>query len=213
MKKDVEAIIEKLKTMHGKPRVELHYSNPLELTVAVVLSAQCTDERVNCVTEHLFTKYTKWRDYRDAPQEELEEDIRQTGFYRNKTKSLKAIAREIEERFGGKVPDDIDTLASIKGIGRKSANMIVGLVYRKPAVIVDTHMSRVAKRIGLTENEDPVKIELDLKQIVPEGSWTDFSLLMIVHGRYICKARKPDCPTCSLREVCDYWIGGSGRDV
>jgi endonuclease III len=205
MKKDIEKIIEKLKAMHGEPRVELNYSNPLELTVAVVLSAQCTDERVNRVTEHLFKKYTKWQDYRDVSREELEEDIKPTGFFRNKTKSLKAIAQEIDDRFGGKVPDDIDIFASVSGIGRKSANMIVGLAYGKPAIIVDTHMARVTNRIGLTEKEDPAKIELDLRQVVPQKSWTDFSLLVIVHGRYICKAQKPDCPNCLLREDCYYF--------
>ena len=208
MGKEIGSIIEKLKKMHGKPRVELNYSNPLELTVAVILSAQCTDERVNRVTEHLFRKYTTVQAYVDAPQEELEEDIRPTGFYRNKAKSVKGVAREIKERFGGKVPDDIDAFATVKGIGRKSANMIVGLAYGKPALIVDTHMIRVTNRIGLTRNEDPEKIEMDLKKEVPEKSRTDFSLLMVLHGRYICKARKPDCPACLLQKECDYWIGG-----
>ncbi|OPY70562.1 MAG: Ultraviolet N-glycosylase/AP lyase [Syntrophorhabdaceae bacterium PtaU1.Bin034] len=206
MKKDINAIIEKLKAMHGKPRVELNYSNPLELTVAVVLSAQCTDERVNRVTKDLFKKYTKLDDYLEAPQPELEEDIRPTGFYRNKAKSLKNIAHEIKGRFGGRVPDDIDAFATVKGIGRKSANMIVGLAYGKPAIIVDTHMIRVANRIGLTVNTDPEKIEIDLKAAMPEELWTGFSLLMIIHGRYICKAKKPDCPNCLLRQDCDYWL-------
>jgi endonuclease III len=205
MKKDIESIIGKLTAMHGKPRVELTYTNPLELTVAVVLSAQCTDERVNRVTEHLFKKYTQWRDYIDVSPQELEEDVRPTGFYRNKTKSLKTIAREIAERFGGRVPDDIDTFASVKGIGRKSANMIVGLAYDKPAIIVDTHMGRVARRLGMSENEDPERIEVDLKRVVTENERTGFSLLMIVHGRYVCKARKPDCPNCLLSEDCDYY--------
>jgi endonuclease III len=205
MKKDLKAIIEKLREMHGEPRVELNYTNALELTVAVVLSAQCTDERVNRVTEHLFRKYTTWHDYQTVPQEELEEDIRPTGFYRNKAKSLKSIACEVESRFGGKIPAEIDSFASVKGIGRKSANMIVGLVHHRPAIIVDTHMGRVAGRIGLTVNVDPAKVEVDLREIVSEGVQTDFSLLMIIHGRYICKARTPDCPACLLREQCNYW--------
>jgi endonuclease-3 len=208
MKKDVEAILNKLETMHGKPRAELNYSNPLELTVAVVLSAQCTDERVNRVTENLFKRYRSLEDYLDAPQERLEEEIRPTGFYRNKARSLKSIAAELKGRFGGRVPEDIDAFATVKGIGRKSANMIVGLAYGKPAIIVDTHMIRVANRIGLTQNEEPNKIEQDLRRIVPEDRWTGFSLLMILHGRYICKARKPDCPSCLLREECDYFQKG-----
>jgi len=209
MAKNIKTMMEKLKAMHGKPRVELNYSNPLELTVAVVLSAQCTDERVNRVTEHLFKKYTKVQDYIDAPEGELEDEIRPTGFFRNKARSLKHIAGEIKERFGGKIPDDIDAFATVKGIGRKSANMIVGLAYGKPALIVDTHMIRVSGRIGLTRATDPERIEKDLEGVVREADRTAFSLLMIIHGRYLCKARKPDCPRCLLRESCDYWLGGN----
>lgn len=212
MGKDIDSIISKLKKMHGKPRVELRFSNPMELTVATILSAQCTDERVNGVTESLFKKYTNWQSYIDVSQEEIEEDVRPTGFYRNKAKSLRSIAREVTERFGGKVPDDIDLFSTVKGVGRKSANMIVGLAYGKPAVIVDTHVARVSKRIGLTKNDDPEKIEEELKRQVPESLWTDFSLLLILHGRYICRAKKPECPRCLLREDCDYWLGGM-RDV
>jgi endonuclease III len=205
MKKEIESILNKLEAMHGKPRVELNYRNPLELTVAVVLSAQCTDERVNRVTEQLFEKYRSLQDYLDVPLPQLEEELKPTGFYRNKARSLKAIAKELTERFGGKVPDDIDTFATVKGIGRKSANMIVGLTYGKPAIIVDTHMTRVSRRLGLTDKEEANKIEQDLRHVVPEHRWTDFSLLMIVHGRYICVARKPDCPRCLLKEECDYY--------
>jgi endonuclease-3 len=212
MKKDIDSIIGKLKGMHGQPRCELNFSNPLELVVAVVLSAQCTDERVNRVTEGLFKKYRTLKDYIDAAPEELEEDIRPTGFYRNKAKSIKNIAAEITQRFKGKVPDDIDAFATVKGIGRKSANMIVGLAYNKPAVIVDTHMIRVLNRIGLTKNEDPEKIELDIKKTVPEAMWTALSLLVILHGRYTCKAKKPECPKCLVKNDCDYWSGGK-RDV
>jgi endonuclease III len=212
MTKDVEAIVGKLRKMHGKPRVELNYTSPMELTVAVVLSAQCTDERVNRVTDHLFKKYTTWQDYISTPNAELEEDIKPTGFYRNKAKSLKGIAAEMKERFGGVVPQSIDEFATVKGIGRKSANMIVGLAHGKPAIIVDTHMSRVANRIGLTMSDDPVKIENDLRQVVPEALYTDFSLLMIIHGRYVCKARKPDCPDCLLQQDCDYFQNAKRAD-
>ena len=208
MKKDIERILGKLGKMHGKPRVELTYSNPLELTVAVVLSAQCTDERVNRVTEKLFKKYRTLDDYLRAPEGELEEDIRPTGFFRNKAKALKSIAGALKERFASKVPDDIDTFATVKGIGRKSANMIVGLAYGKPAVIVDTHMIRVSQRIGLTRNTEADKIEADLRRLVPMARWTDFSLLMIIHGRYLCVAKKPDCPKCLLQKDCDYFQEG-----
>jgi endonuclease-3 len=205
MAKNVDSIISKLKQMHGKPKCELLFSNPIELVVATVLSAQCTDERVNKVTESLFKKYKTWRDYINVAAEELEEDVRPTGFYKNKAKSIKNIAHEVMERFKGQIPKDIDTFATIKGIGRKSANMIVGLSYGVPAIIVDTHVIRVAGRIGFTNNDDPMKIEDDLKRIAPEKAWTDLSLLLILHGRYICKARKPECERCLLRDECDYY--------
>jgi len=205
MAKNIDSIIDKLKKMHGKPRCELNFSNPIELTVATVLSAQCTDERVNKVTESLFKKYRTWQDYINAPGEELEEDVRPTGFYKNKAKSVKNIAREVAEKYNGQVPKDIDTFATVKGIGRKSANMIVGLSYGVPAVIVDTHVIRVSGRIGLTVHNDPIKIEEDLKGLAPRKAWTDLSLLLILHGRYICLARKPDCERCLLRVECDYF--------
>jgi endonuclease-3 len=193
--------------MHGQPRAELAYHNPLELTVAVVLSARCTDERVNRVTDMLFKKYRTVEDYCNAPEGELAEDIRPTGFYRNKARRLKGIAAELKERFAGQVPDDIDTLATVNGIGRKSANMIVGLVYGKPAMIVDTHAIRVSGRLGLTREKDPGKIEKDLEALAPRDVWTAFSLLTILHGRYVCKAKRPECPRCLLQEDCDYWLG------
>lgn len=204
MEKDIKSIIDKLKRMHGEPRVELNFTNPLELTISTVLSAQCTDERVNKVTESLFKKYRTLKDYLDAPLEVLEEDIRSTGFYKNKAKSIKNIAREIVERFKDRIPEDVDTFATIKGIGRKSANMIVGLAYGKPVIIVDTHVVRLSNRIGFSTKEDPDKIEEDLKRKVPESLWTAFSLFLILHGRYVCKARKPECERCLLREDCDY---------
>jgi len=213
MKKDIASILSKLQEMHGEPRVELSYSNPLELVIATVLSAQCTDERVNAVTKGLFEKYRTVEDYLNAAQAELEEDIRSTGFYRNKAKSIKNITGELLERFGGEVPDDIDTFATVKGIGRKSANMIVGLAYSKPGVIVDTHVARVAERLGLTANRDPEKIEVDLKKTVAMPWWMAFSLLAILHGRYLCRAKKPDCPRCLLREDCDYYSRGGTYDV
>jgi len=191
--------------MHGEPRCELVYGNALELAVATVLSAQCTDERVNRVTLSLFKKYKSLQNYIDAPIEVLEEDIKPTGFYKNKAKSIKNIAREISERFKGHIPEDIDAFATIKGIGRKSANMIVGLAYKIPAVIVDTHVVRVSGRIGITESSDPEKIEKDIKKIIPENLWTDLSLLLILHGRYLCQARKPECDRCLLQEECNYY--------
>lgn len=212
MQKDIKSIIHDLKEMHGKPRCELTFSNPTELVVATVLSAQATDQKVNEVTRSLFKKYRTWKDYINIPVEELEEDIRPTGFYRNKAKAIMNIAAEIEGRFKGQVPQDVDTFATVKGIGRKSANLIVGLAYGKPAIIVDTHVIRVSQRIGFTNNKDPDKIELDIRKVVPENLWTDFSLLITLHGRYLCKAKKPECERCLIQKSCDYFMGGK-RDV
>jgi endonuclease-3 len=207
MVKNVKSIIDKLQKMHGRPRCELIFTNPLELVVATVLSAQCTDERVNRVTETLFKKYGNLNDYIDAVQEELENDIRPTGFYKNKAKAIKNIAREISDRFQGEIPRDIDTFATVKGIGRKSANLIIGLAFDKPAVVVDTHVIRLSNRIGFSDKKDPDKIELDIKKTVPEDLWTSFSLLITLHGRYLCKARRPECERCLLQNDCDYFTG------
>jgi len=212
MQKDINQIISDLKKMHGAPRCELVFSNPLELVVATVLSAQATDQKVNEVTKSLFEKYRTWEDYLNVPVEELEEDVRPTGFYRNKAKSIRNIAGEIVGRFGGRIPEDVDTFATVKGIGRKSANLIVGLAFGKPAIVVDTHVIRVSGRIGFTENKDPDKIEQDLRKGIPEDVWTNFSLLITLHGRYVCKAKKPECERCLIREMCDYYKGGR-KDV
>jgi endonuclease-3 len=212
MQKDINSIINDLRKMHGMPRCELVFSNPVELVVSTVLSAQATDQKVNDVTRSLFKKYLLWKDYINVPVEELEEDIRPTGFYRNKAKAIKNIAAEIEERFKGQVPQDVDTFATVKGIGRKSANLIIGLAFGKPAIIVDTHVIRVSQRIGFTKNKDPDKIELDIRKVVPENLWTDFSLLITLHGRYLCKAKKPECERCLIWESCDYFTGGK-KDV
>ncbi|HAR94972.1 MAG TPA: endonuclease III [Deltaproteobacteria bacterium] len=206
MSKDTLSVLKKLREMHGNPRIELNFSNPLELTVAAILSAQCTDQRVNQVTEQLFRRYRSAKDYTNAEQGELEEQVRPTGFYRNKAKSLKNFASDIESRFGGRVPDDIDLLTSVRGIGRKTANMIIGVAFGRPAMIVETHVMRVAKRVGLTKSDEAEEIEEDLKRIVPQVQWTDFSLLLILHGRYVCVARKPRCLDCLLREDCNYWL-------
>jgi endonuclease-3 len=159
------------------------------------------------VAETLFKKYGNLNDYIDAVQEELENDIRPTGFYKNKAKAIKNIAREIRDRFQGEIPRDIDTFATVKGIGRKSANLIIGLAFDKPAVVVDTHVIRLSNRIGFSDKKDPDKIELDIKKTVPEDLWTSFSLLITLHGRYLCKARRPECERCLLQNDCDYFTG------
>jgi len=182
---------------------ELIWENPLELLVATMLSAQTTDVRVNMVTEKLFQKYRSAADYAGADVGELEEDIRPTGFYRNKARSLHGMARALLERHGGEVPRTMADLVALPGVGRKTANVVLGNAFGvDEGVVVDTHVRRVSGRLGLTEEEDPEKVERDLLQIVPEGERALFSHLLIFHGRRVCKARKPLCPECVLNDVC-----------
>jgi len=185
-------------------RIALEFSNPLELLIATILSAQCTDVKVNQVTEGLFKKYRSARDYAEADLAEFEEDIRPTGFYRNKAKSILKCCQELLARFGGKVPETLEELVRLPGVGRKTANVILGNAFEIPGIVVDTHVHRLSQRIGLTKKDDPIKIELDLMQIVPKEEWTHFSNLLIWHGRRTCVARKPLCEQCSIRKWCDY---------
>lgn len=182
----------------------LDYSNPLELLVATILSAQCTDERVNQVTPQLFETYRTTADYAQAPLAELETAIRSTGFYRNKAKNIQACCRELQERFAGKIPVDLSMLVQLPGIGRKTANVILGNAFHIPGIVVDTHVGRVSQRLGLTTNEDPVKIEFDLMELIPRERWVTFSHQLILHGRKVCSARKPMCSQCPLRALCNY---------
>lgn len=184
-------------------RIELNFSNPLELAVATILSAQCTDRRVNEVTETLFVKYRSAEDFAGADPEAFQEEIRSTGFFRNKTRSILAFARSLVDQHGGVVPDTIDELVQLAGIGRKTANVILGSGFGKnEGIAVDTHVKRVAARLSLTQEGDPDKIERDLMQLVPREEWTDFALRMIQHGRYTCHARNPRCDGCPLEELC-----------
>jgi endonuclease-3 len=192
-----------LKAEYPDARTELDWSNPLELLVATILSAQTTDVQVNRVTESLFSKYRKAEDYADSTTDELEEDIRPTGFYRNKARSLRAMASALVEEHGGEVPRTMSELVALPGVGRKTANVILGNAFgTNEGIVVDTHVRRVSGRLGLTESSDPVKIEQELMGLVPEGDWTSFSHLLILHGRRTCKARKPDCPNCILNDIC-----------
>lgn len=181
----------------------LEFHSPLELLVATILSAQCTDKRVNIVTKDLFGKYRSAADYAKAPLEELEKDIQSTGFFHNKAKAIQNACRILQERYGGKVPPDLDILVELPGIGRKTANVVLGTAFGiASGVVVDTHVTRVSRRLGLTNQKDPVKIEQDLMQLVPETEWVALSHRMIQHGRQICSARKPACPKCPLRAIC-----------
>ena len=185
-----------------QPRVELDYKNALELLVATVLAAQCTDVKVNEVTRDLFPKYCSAKDYVAVAIEELEEDIRPTGFFRQKAKNIRATMQTLIERHGGEVPNSMDDLTDLPGIGRKSANVILGNIYSVPGIVVDTHVGRVSRRLGLTEEKDPVKVEHALGSLLPEREWTAFGQRIVLHGRYICKARKPGCDECNLIEEC-----------
>ncbi len=193
----------RLKAEYPDARTELDWSTPLELLVATILSAQTTDVQVNRVTESLFVKYHTAEDYADSAPEVLEEDIRPTGFYRNKARSLRDMARVLVEEHGGEVPRTMPELVDLPGVGRKTANVVLGNAFgTNEGVVVDTHVRRVSNRLGLTENQDPVKIEQDLMEVVPEEDRTVFSHLLIFHGRRTCKTRKPDCPNCVLNDIC-----------
>jgi len=197
-------ILKLLDQHYADAHVTLDFTNPLELLVATVLSAQCTDVRVNQVTPAIFQRYPTAAHYADAPLQDLEQAIYTTGFYRQKAKSIKALCRALVEKFGGRVPDSLDDLVKLPGIGRKTANVILGNAFGIPGLVVDTHMGRVAQRLGLTRQKDPVKIEFDLMPLVPQNRWIKFSHQMIWHGRRICSAKKPDCPSCPLLAYCDY---------
>jgi len=202
--KRVKEIIKTLSKEIPDSRIALNFSTPLELLIATILSAQCTDVKVNQVTGDLFKKYRSAKDYASADLKELEEEIRPTGFYRNKAKSIQKCCQELVSRFGGDVPKNLEALVTLPGVGRKTANVILGNAYGIPGIAVDTHVRRVSRRIGLTENDDPVKIEFDLMEIVPEEEWTHFSNLLIWHGRRTCMAKKPLCEQCSIRKGCEY---------
>lgn len=182
---------------------ELDHRNAFELLVATILSAQCTDERVNQVTRALFKKHPGAADLAALKQDELEELVRPTGFYRNKAKSLKACCQALCDEHDGQVPREMEAMVELPGVGRKTANVVLGTAYGLPTgIVVDTHVSRVAQRLGLTEETKADKIEQDLMSLVPQDEWIEFSLRMILHGRRVCRARKPDCEHCSLKDDC-----------
>ena len=205
MIKLAEKINKFLKNTYPHVHCALDFSNPLELLVATILSAQCTDERVNKVTPVLFEKYKTAEDYANAVPEEFMKEIHSTGFYRNKTKNILATAKKISDDFNGIVPDSMEKLISLQGVARKTANIILGTAYGKnDGIAVDTHVKRLSGRIGLTKETDPVKIERDLMKIIPQSDWTDFSHRLITHGRKVCNARKPDCGNCGISSICLY---------
>ena len=199
----VSAIIAELRRLYPDAKCSLNFSNPLELLVATQLSAQCTDERVNLVTVSLFKKYRSVEDYATVSQEELEQDIKSTGFYRNKAKNLRAAAQRLITSYGGEVPRTMEEMLTLPGVARKTANVVLGNAYGiVVGFVVDTHIGRLARRFGWTTSEDPVKVEQDLMRIIPRQDWLDLSHMLIYHGRAICTARKPACAACTLANFC-----------
>ena len=202
-KRRVRRVIATLKKEHPDARCSLNHTSPLELLIATILSAQCTDERVNIVTADLFRKYRKWEDYASAPASELEHDIRSTGFFRNKAKSIQGACRMIGERYGGRVPESTEELLELPGVARKTANVVLGNAFGiASGVVVDTHVTRLSERLGFSAEKSPEKIERDLASLVPESDWIIFPHLLIAHGRKICKARTPLCGECALAKLC-----------
>jgi endonuclease-3 len=191
-----------LKKTYPRAAIALRFVNPLELLIATILSAQCTDARVNMVTKDLFKKYKSADDWAKADLKEIESDIRSTGFFRNKALNIKGACTRIVEHYDGEVPSAMEELLTLPGVGRKTANCVLGDAFGVPGITCDTHVIRLSRRLGLSENGDPVKLEFDLAEIVPKKNWTAFSHLVITHGRTICTARKPDCPNCPIAEYC-----------
>jgi endonuclease III len=200
----IRQILKSLDQAYPNAQCALIHENPLELLIATILSAQCTDARVNIVTRDLFRKYRAPRDYVRAPQETLEEDIRSTGFYHNKAKSIRGACAMIDERFGGAVPDSMENLLQLPGVARKTANVVLGVAFGKAeGVVVDTHVFRITRRLGLSESETPENVERDLMRILPQDRWISFAHQVILHGRALCKARGPLCHACPLEEICE----------
>jgi len=198
-----QRIIELLEKEHPNAKIALNYTNPLELLIATILSAQCTDERVNIVTKTLFKKYKTPEDYANADMKELEQDIKSTGFYHNKARNIKKCCQMLVEKFNAKIPRTMEEILQLPGVARKTANIVLSNVYGVvEGIAVDTHVRRLACRLGLTENDDPNKIEQDLMRIVPKDKWMRLTDLLIFHGRRVCKAKKPKCRDCVLNKIC-----------
>ena len=211
-KERTDQIIKLLKRAHPDAHCALNHSNAFELLVATILSAQCTDERVNIVTADLFRKYRKPEDYLKVPETELQQDIRTTGFFRNKTRNIQGACKVLVEEFHGEVPKTMEELLRLPGVARKTANVVLGVAYGIAAgIVVDTHVTRLSNRLGLIKQKDAVKIENDLIELVPKKDWIIFSHLLIFHGRRICKARRPLCEECAVEDLCPSSILKTGK--
>jgi endonuclease-3 len=201
-KERVKHIFEILDPLYTRDKTALKYKTPFQLLISTILSAQCTDKQVNEVTKTLFEKYKKPEDYLNVPISELEDDIRPTGFFRNKAKSIKGCAQGLVDLYGGTVPSTMEELVKLPGVGRKTANCVLGAAFNVPGIVVDTHVKRLCLRLGLTENENPDKIEKDVEELLPKDRWRRFSDILIYHGRAVCKARKPDHDQCPVFALC-----------
>lgn len=206
MKKNTKVILEALEREYGTDYVcYLNHENALQLLIATMLSAQCTDARVNIVTESLFKKYITAQDFANADLKELEQEIHSTGFYHNKAKNIIACCKQLVEKYNGEVPNDLEALTALAGVGRKTANVVRGNIFHEPSVVVDTHVKRISKKLGLTKNDDPVKVEFDLMKELPKDWWILWNIHIIRLGRTVCKAPTPKCGECFLQECCpDY---------
>jgi len=200
------SIRRKLGNLYPEIKTQLHYKNPFELLVATMLSAQCTDKQVNAVTRVLFESLKTPEDFVRVSLERLEHVVYPTGYYHNKARNIKNCAKALLEKFNGEVPDTRDKLVSLPGVGRKTANVVIGAAFNKPGMVVDTHVARISQRLGLTTNKDPEKIEFDLMEIIPESAWSDFSLRLVYFGRQYCTARNPKCSECPINRLCN-WEG------
>ena len=213
-KEKVKNILIKMKEKFGKPQCALNFNSPFELLVAVILSAQCTDVRVNIVTKAMFKEVNTPEDFANLPLEKIEEYIKSTGFFRNKAKNIKKCSQQLLEKYNGEIPQDMDKLTELAGVGRKTANVVRGEVWGlADGITVDTHVRRITNLIGLVKNEDPIKIEKELMKIVPKKSWIDFSHYIILHGRATCIARRPKCTDCEIQDYCDYGIKKLSPDI
>ena len=207
-KERVRQILELHDKEYGPVKCYLNHQNAWQLLIATILSAQCTDDRVNMVTEELFKKYKTIKDFAEASQQELENDIRSTGFFRNKAKNIIACCQSLLTNYNGQVPSDIDALTSLAGVGRKTANVVRGNIYGIPSIVVDTHVKRITNLLGLTKSQDPVKIEHELMEILPEDHWISYNTQIIALGRKICIARRPKCGECFLSHLCPHFTPG-----
>lgn len=204
-KERVRNILKELNRKFGKPKCALNYNTPFELLVAVILSAQCTDVRVNIVTSEMYKHFNTPEEFAQLPLEKIEEMIKSTGFYRNKAKNIKLCSQQLLEEYGGNIPQEMEKLVKLAGVGRKTANVVRGEIWGlADGITVDTHVKRLTNLIGLTKNEDPIKIEQDLMKIVPKDSWIDFSHYLILQGRDKCIARRPKCSECEINQYCIY---------